>query len=71
MVFRKPKNYYLYKKMLILGKFCKTQSDQNIHQNAPNCTKVHCIFKISRGSICACTEPLADRCNFNKNCFHI
>ena len=24
--------------MLIFGEFFKTQSDQNIHQNAPNCT---------------------------------
>ena len=27
-----------YKHMLISGAFFKTQSDQNIHQNTPNCT---------------------------------
>ena len=29
-------NYFLYKNMLIFREFYKTQSDQNINQNAPN-----------------------------------
>ena len=32
--------------MLFCGEFFNTQSDQNILQNAPNCTKLHHIFKI-------------------------
>ena len=31
--------------MVIFGNFLKTKSDQNIHQNAPNCT----ILKIFSG----------------------
>ena len=31
--------------MVIFGNFLKTKSDQNIHQNAPNCT----ILKIFPG----------------------
>ena len=42
--------------MVIFGNFLKTKSDQNIHQNAPNCT---ILKKISRG---ACPRtPLASR----------
>ena len=32
-------NYFLYKNMSIFREFFKTQSDQNIYLNAPNCTK--------------------------------
>ena len=32
------KKYVLYKNMLIFGEFFNAQSDQNILQNAPNCT---------------------------------
>ena len=32
-------NYFLYRNMLIFREFFKTQSDQNIYQDAPNCTK--------------------------------
>ena len=44
----------------------KTQSDQNIHQNAPNCV----IFsKMFGGSICP-PNPLAYACNYdNENIF--
>ena len=36
--------------MFILREFFKTQSDQSIHQNALNFTKLHQIFKIFSGS---------------------
>ena len=39
--------------MLIFRKFFKTQSDQNIYQDAPNCTK---FSKFSQGAI-ICPEP--------------
>ena len=43
-------NYFLYTTMLIFREFFKTQSDQNIYQNAPNSTK---FSKFSQGaSIC-------------------
>ena len=41
--------------MLIVREFFKTQSDQNIHQNAPNCTKFS--KKIRGASIYAGPEP--------------
>ena len=31
--------FFLYKNTSIFREFFKTQSDQNIHQNALNCTK--------------------------------
>ena len=31
--------------MLIFREFFKTQSDQNIHQNAPNCTTLSNLFQ--------------------------
>ena len=31
--------------MLIFREFFKTQSDQNIYQNAPNCTKFFNLFQ--------------------------
>ena len=40
--------------MVIFGIFLKTKSDQNIHQNAPNCT----ILKNFLGGACPRT-PLA------------
>ena len=42
--------------MVILGNFLKTKFDQNIHQNAPNCT----ILKHFLGGACPRT-PLAKR----------
>ena len=39
--------YVLYRNMLFLGDFFNTQSDQNIPQNAPNCTT---FSKFSQGS---------------------
>ena len=39
--------YVLYKNMLIFREFFNTQSDQNILQNAPNCTT---FSKFSQGS---------------------
>ena len=50
--------------MLVFRESFKTQSDQNINQNALNCTKLHQIFKISPGS----AEPpsIYDyTCNYN------
>ena len=41
------KKYVLYKNMLIFREFFNTQSDQNILQNAPNCTT---FSKCSQGS---------------------
>ena len=38
-------NYFLYKNMLIFRELFKTQSDQNIYQNAPNCTKFSIFFQ--------------------------
>ena len=39
--------YVLYRNMLFFGDFFNTQSDQNILQNAPNCTT---FSKFSQGS---------------------
>ena len=44
--------------MLIFKEFFKTQSDQNIHQNALNCTKLHQIFKFFSGSWHYAPEPI-------------
>ena len=41
------KKYVLYKNMLIFREFFNTKSDQNILQNAPNCTT---FSKFSQGS---------------------
>ena len=38
---------FYIKDMLFIREFLKTQSDQNIHQNAPNCTT---FSKFSQGS---------------------
>ena len=40
--------------MLIIGEFFKTQSDQNIHQNAP---KIHHIVKIFSGELAYAPKP--------------
>ena len=42
--------------MLIFREFFKTQSDQNIYQNAPNCTKFLFFF---HGAIVYALEPLS------------
>ena len=39
--------------MLIFREFFKTQSDQNVYQDAPNCTK---FLKFSQGAS-ICPEP--------------
>ena len=43
--------------MLIFREFSKTQSDQNIHQNAPKRTKLHHIFKMFSGELAYAPEP--------------
>ena len=49
--------------MLIFREFFKTQSDQNIYQNAPNCTK---FSKFSQAaSIYAPEPPSIYTCNYN------
>ena len=42
--------------MLTFREFFKTQSDQNIHQNAPNCT-IFSIFFLGGASIYAPEPP--------------
>ena len=41
------KNIFLYKKMFNFGGIFKTQSDQNMHQNAPNCPISSKCFRVS------------------------
>ena len=47
--------------MLIIREFFKTQSDQNIHQNAPNCTT---FSNFSQGTDILLNSP-AYACNKN------
>ena len=56
------KKYVLYKRMLIFREFFNTQSDQNILQNAPNCT----IFsKFLSGELAYVLNSPAYACNYN------